>query len=38
MITLLLCYCCFLIVTWCCIGWSMYHAPTDVDLWDEEIE
>lgn len=32
--------CCggFLVLTWCCIGWSMYRAPTDIELWGEDIE
>ena len=28
----------FFIITWCCIGGSMYRAPTDVELWGEEVE
>lgn len=31
-------YCGFLIIAGCCIGWSMYHAPSDVELWGSEIE
>lgn len=34
----LITYLVFFCFVWCYIGWSMYHAPTDVDLWDEEIE
>lgn len=25
-------------IIWYFIGWNIYHAPTDVELWDEEIE
>lgn len=36
-ITLIGC-CGFFIMVGCCIGWSMYRAPTDVELWGEEME
>lgn len=26
------------VVTWCFIGWSLYHAPTDIELWGVECE
>lgn len=25
-------------ISWLVAVWSMHHAPTDVELWDEEIE
>ncbi len=28
----------FFLMVWCCIGWSMYRAPTDIELWGEEME
>ena len=34
----LVCYGGFLAIIWCCIGWSMYRAPTDVELWGKEME
>lgn len=38
MTTALISYCVFLAITWCCIGWSMYCASTDIELWGEELE
>ena len=35
--TALLVYCSFLIAIWGCIGWDLYHAPTDIELWGKEI-
>lgn len=32
----LVCYGGFLAIIWCCIGWSMYRAPTDVELWGKK--
>lgn len=26
----------FFLMVWCCIGWSMYRAPTDVELWGKK--
>lgn len=34
----LLTYIIALIAIWCCIGYSMYHAPTDMELWGKELE
>lgn len=34
----LVCYGGFLAIIWCYIGWSMYRAPTDVELWGKEME
>lgn len=28
----------FFLMVWCCISWSMYRAPTDVELWGGEME
>lgn len=28
----------FFVTVWCCIGWSMYRAPTDIELWGEDVE